>query len=397
MPSLLFPTRRRATQWKGRIDMIMIMEKLGVSELLEYLIEQEVVSATVELEALDWKAKDLFEAFNLYEGYDIDEDVKGKVMLLTITLMLLVGVDYGVRAGALHPTISTSLKGKLITEGVSGAKLVEWKGGAVGWEAAMRSAILGFGAGYDENHFHEAICHHIHDGGCLANDVGDRPARAVDALTILGATYDGDSLDVSRAHGHNVLPSAAKGEPSEHLDENVASTLGNLAKQLVLDGALSDALDVCAEWLGVASAETGRMNAFEAYCNLWKRHGHELPPTIDLSRKARGHWKPSMLRGSQTFTRLAQSMTQAGVLPLLEKIDLAEQPQLEGAVLETLFGAADRQNPRKLHTLSLQNCSGLAPGEIPPALISACTLLRTLDLSHCNLTGDLLCCSGPRL
>jgi hypothetical protein len=144
--------------------------------------------------------------------------------------------------------------------------------------------------------------------------------------------------------------------------------------------------------LGVASAETGRMNAFEAYCNLWKRHGHELSPTIDLSRKARGHWKPSMLRGSQTFTRLAQNMTQAGVLPLLETIDLAEQPQLEGAVLETLFGAADRQIPRKLRTLSLQNCSGLAPGEIPPALISSCTLLRTLDLSHCNLTGELLCC-----
>ena len=99
-----------------------------------------------------------------------------------------------------------------------------------------------------------------------------------------------------------------------------------------------------------------------------------------------------MLSGSQTFTRLTQNLTQAGVLPLLEKIDLAEQRQLEGAVLETLFGAADRQIPRKLHTLSLQNCSGLAPGEIPPALISSCTLLRTLDLSHCNLTGELLCC-----
>jgi hypothetical protein len=29
-------------QWKGRDDMVMIMDKLGVSELLEHLVEQEV-------------------------------------------------------------------------------------------------------------------------------------------------------------------------------------------------------------------------------------------------------------------------------------------------------------------------------------------------------------------
>ena len=283
---------------------------------------------------------------------------------------------------------SFSWKGELSIKDVTGAKLVEWKKDAVGWEAAIRRT-LDLDA-RQANHFHEAICHHVGVCvGCLADEIGDRSARAADALTILGAIVD-DSLDVSTAHGHDVLPSAAKGEPSEHPDENVASTLGNLAKQFVNDGALSDALDVCAEWLGVASAETGRTNAFEAYCNLWKRHGSELPPIVDLSRKARGHWKPSMLSGSEVFTRLAQNLSQPGVLPLLEKVDLAEQPQLEGAVLEILFRAADDQVPRKLQVLSLQNCCGLAPGEIPPA-ISCCTVLHTLNLSNCNRTGEFCC------
>ena len=282
----------------------------------------------------------------------------------------------------------SSWKGELSIKDVTGAKLVEWKKDAVGREAAIRRT-LSLDA-RQANHFQEAICHHVgFSAGCLADEIGGRPARAADALTILGAIVDA-SLDVSTAHSHDVLPSAAKGEPSEHPDENVTSTLGNLAKQFVNDGALTHALDVCAEWLGVASAETGRANAFEAYCNLRKRHGSELPPIVDLPRKARGHWKPSMLSGSEVFTRLAQNLSQPGVLPLLEKVDLAEQPQLEGAVLEILFRAADDQVPRKLQVLSLQNCCGLAPGETPPA-ISCCTLLHTLNCSNCNRTGEFFC------
>ena len=385
--------------------MIMIMEKLGVSELLEFLVEQEVVSASSEIEyvAADYEAKDIFETFESYEGYDSDEDAKGKIMLLVTTLLHLIPLhnDDDVAPGfkaAGYDLVWISLKGKLISEGINGARVVEWKEDSVGGAVAMVRA-LGLDESCrgdefdDETRFYEEVCQHVGAcGGCLADDIGDRPARAVGALTILGATYDDESLEVSRTHGHDLLPSTAKGQSSEHPDENVASTLGNLAKLLALDGALSHALDVCAEWLGVASAETGRTNAFEAYCNLRKRHGCDLPPTIDLSRRARGHWKSSMLRGSQTFTRLTESLAQAGMLPLLEKIDLAEQPKLEGAVLKTLFGAADDQIPRKLHTLSLQNCSGLAPSEIPPAIISCCSLLRTLDLSNCNLTGKLLCC-----
>ena len=249
------------------------------------------------------------------------------------------GGDDGARSSVATRYSSISwIKGRLIAKGVNGAKLIEWKEDAVGSEVAIRST-LGLVGARQAKHFYEAISRHVGlCGGCLADDVGDRPARAVGALTILDATHDdarrpaagraaaqavvpgrtertlgpGTHRDerlepprvrderrevaarqaqvpFRRAHGHDLLPSAAKEEPSEHPDENVASTLGNLAKQLVFNGAYSHALEVCAEWLGVASAETGREKALEAYCNLWKRHGSQLSSTVDLSRKARGH------------------------------------------------------------------------------------------------------------
>ena len=101
-------------------------------------------------------------------------------------------------------------------------------------------------------------------------------------------------------------------------------------------------------------------------------------------------------------------------MPLLEKIDLAEQRERDGPVFEVLFGVQDPSletkpavggglcavrvmvgtselvsNDRalaKLRTLSLQNCCRVDKGLIPSA-IRSCLVLQTLNLSRCNRTG----------
>ena len=52
----------------------------------------QVVSATseIESEAAEYNAPDLFETFDQYEGFDSEDDIKGKVGLLIVTITLLV-------------------------------------------------------------------------------------------------------------------------------------------------------------------------------------------------------------------------------------------------------------------------------------------------------------------
>jgi len=348
------------------------------------------------------------------------------------------------------PKLSGKLKGKLVAEGVDGAKLVEWaEGDHKGRKAAQRALQLNLASAKD---LHNAICrnismpsnamhHKIGELVCksLAAGISERPATAADALKILGRLR----------HGEFKLPVAAETEAEQHDDETIARTFGDLAKRLVADEDFSGALEVCAEWLGVASSETGgRGRALDAYCNLWKRFGSRLPSCdLDLSRKSRGHWKPSMLDGgNEVIERLVQDLRHARVMSLLESIDFSGQ-ELEGPVLELLLGvdeatliaevrleavdpvpksvartcfgimnvlrcvraarggharvtaseaaslaASGGQNDDhvlcKLHTLKLGGCRRLAPGPIPSA-IGRLAMLRVLDLSKCQREGRL--------
>ena len=274
---------------------------------------------------------------------------------------------------------------------VNGNTFLEWKSDATGnWGRKKARDTLGLTYGSADK-FYGAIQKKIGICACLAEDPRERPATAADALRIL------DQL------GYADLPAAAKQKLSEHPDENIASTLGNLAKRLVLDTSYKSALDTCAEWLGVALSEAARGQALDAYCNLWKRYGAELPRTLDLSRKSRGHWKEGMLRGingEDFISRITRDLTHARVMPILEKIDMAEQPQLAGSVLERLFiDLADGRMPRNLHTLSLQSCHGLTSGHVSivQTILQNCTKLQVLNLRNCNLTGAwlpiiVLCC-----
>ena len=351
---------------------------------------------------------------------------------------------------AMLPKLKGKLEGKLVEHNVDGAKLIEWKQGD--HKAGQKTLGLNMASA---KQLHDAIRRHISTPAnemraeictlvtaCLTDDVCKRPGKAGDALQILGASSheSGEVRDVTQTCGYTSLPTAAKKKSSEHADTNIESTFGSLAKSLVHHEAYADALDVCAEWLGVSSTKRGRARAIDAYCNLWKRYGNRLPKTLDLSRKSRGHWKESMLRRSHKkeifIMCLARNMAYAGVRPSLEKIDFSEQPALEGPVLEVLFGVessiwrvsacayvcqsstgrhsriapehtADRrfsdladeqayledgapdQAPSKLCILSLQNCRRLTPGRIP-SIISCCKMLQVLNLRNCNRTGPPL-------
>jgi len=56
-----------------------------------------VVSAIDEIQAdvADYEARDLFELFETYEGFETEDDVKGKVTLLVLTLLYLVDKKRG--------------------------------------------------------------------------------------------------------------------------------------------------------------------------------------------------------------------------------------------------------------------------------------------------------------
>ena len=323
----------------------------------------------------------------------------------------------------------------IVEKKVDGARLLKWKSEDNGYRDIQHTLCLKNIPSAKQ--FHNALGWHISKPrcemnvkvgslvkACLAVDVRERPATAAKALAILGASISdtGEINDMSRSVGYTELPAAAKEAACEHAEEDVASTLGGLAKRFVLDSAYADALEVCAEWLGVATTQRTRSEALDAYCNLWKRYGDKLPRELDLSRKAHVHWNEGMCRRlsgeEHVIARLAQGLAHAKVMPLLEKIDLAEQRELDGPVLEVLFGVQDPSletkpappgavggglcaarvvagtselvsNDRalaKLRTLSLQNCCRVDKGLIPSA-IRSCLVLQTLNLSRCNRTG----------
>ena len=215
---------------------------------------------------------------------------------------------------------------------------------------------------------------------CLAVGVGERPATAMDALRSLGQpTWYKEIIFKANPEWFRM----ARSEVTEHSDETVATTLGGLAKALVLHGDAPGALSACAEWLGVASnVGTARENALAAYCNLWKRFGVDSLRVLDLSRGARGHWRQDMLCGEGAVERLAQDLARSGAP--IESIDLSEQPQLEGHLfLETLFSSGFSSS--NLITLTLKNCKA-ASGTIPAA-VGGCAVLQMLDLSGCAFSG----------
>ena len=218
----------------------------------------------------------------------------------------------------------------------------------------------------------------------FAEEVRDRPATIADALRILGANDEWDKFDVSCAELWDLLPNDAKLDSNDHEPETVESTFRGLVRKLEPDDK-DHALVVCSEWLGVAATDDGRGRAFKEYCRLWERHGPQLSRKVDLSRKARGHWKEEMLRGSKEriIVNLIQSLScNVEVSPQMESIGLAEQRELQGPVLEML----PLNTLTNLHTLPLQNCRKLEPGPIP-STIGCCVKLRDLNLSHCNRTG----------
>ena len=215
---------------------------------------------------------------------------------------------------------------------------------------------------------------------CLAVGVGERPATAMDALRSLGQpTWYQEIIFKAKPEWFRM----ARSEVTEHSDETVATTLGGLAKALVLHGDAPGALSACAEWLGVASnVGTARENALAAYCNLWKRFGVDSLRVLDLSRGARGHWRQDMLCGEGAVERLAQDVARSDAP--IESIDLSEQPQLEGHLfLETLFSSGFSSS--NLITLTLKNCKA-ASGTIPAA-VGGCAVLQMLELSGCAFSG----------
>ena len=365
------------------------------------------------------------------------------------------------------------LVGKLTAGSVTGARIVALKQHENGCDEAKRVFKL---TDDSAKQFYDAVCRHVGGRACLADNVCARPVTALQSLQILGARWEEheNKLDLDLAHGYLDVPeSARQTDVHDHADEDVASTLGDLAKRSVLcvapfpdpcitrhdrtnlcryisfcsrlympplcslvhGEAFADALEVCAEWLGVASpAGNGHVQAINAYCSLWKRYGQRLPREIDLSRKAHVHWKPSMLHGSQevVIARLLHSLTYGGAMPLLKTIDFTEQQQLEGPVLEMLLGVHKNQAysvfahfccfarqytrasritpvnhgktaskyeemsfPEQLTTLSLGNCCGITRGTIP-SLIGRCQMLKVLNLSNCHREGAFHVTACPR-
>ena len=303
------------------------------------------------------------------------------------------------------------LKGKIESNEITGAVLLDVakmgfkqakkaiKG--VSPKAIARLSLIRRGVSTHADAMHEDVAALLTK--ILAVDVSERPAKAREVLEMLGVhEHDGyeysddeysddDSVDVedndvvmgwdtSDAVGGTTLPSTATAAAIDHPDETVATTLGGLAKALVLHGNVPGALSACAEWWGVAS-DRARNDAASAYGNVWKRHGKDHLRFLDLSRAARGHWCKEMLSGEGTIRRLAENLAHSGVP--IEMIDLSEQPLLEGPVLE-LFDISGF-SWSTLITLKIKGC-GKASGSIPPS-IRECAKLQTLELQNCGFSG----------
>ena len=296
---------------------------------------------------------------------------------------------------------NVKLAGKIESSGIDGSRLLEiakmtQKEAAAALGIKMARAIVSQLAirrnvATPADTMHEKIAVLLEK--TLAVDVGERPVTAEQALELLGATdpQRNKSSKVSpttapvsysdaflpHAVGYAALPPAAMVAVSEHPDETTAATLGGLAKTLVIHNDVAGALAACAEWWGAASSAEARNTAANAYRNLWKRHGTSLR-SLDLSRAAQAHWREEMFSDVGLIRRLTEDIAHSGA-SMIEMIDLSEQPQLEGAVLEDMFSVC-ASSLSKLLTLKLRNCP-LVSCTIP-ASIRACMMLQTLDLSR---------------
>ena len=180
---------------------------------------------------------------------------------------------------------------------------------------------------------------------------------------------------------HRHLPKGAKSKVFEHNDEDVASTLGGLAKLMLLHGDVSSALNTSAKWVGMSTNAAMRTRARDAYCDLLKRHGVYVAE-VELSRSTHSNWPPDMLQGGDFLAQLVNSIWWERRELNLVSFDFSEQPALEGEVLPTLLRATGIPT---LRNLTLRGC-GLATGGIPIS-IKYCTALVTLDLYDANHEG----------
>ena len=110
---------------------------------------------------------------------------------------------------------------------------------------------------------------------------------------------------------HQYSPEGTNARAIEHSDEEVASTLGGLAKLMVLCGDIPSALTAVAEWMGMPFNAAACSHAQSAFCNLLKRHGDEVHE-LNLSRSTHSNWPSTMLRGKGFLELLASCLWPVG-------------------------------------------------------------------------------------
>ena len=110
---------------------------------------------------------------------------------------------------------------------------------------------------------------------------------------------------------HQYLPEGTNARAIEHSDEEVASTLGGLAKLMVLHGDIPSALTTVAEWMGMSFKDAACSHAQSAFCDLLKRHGDEVRE-LDLSRSTHSNWPSTMLSGKGFLELLSSCLWSQG-------------------------------------------------------------------------------------
>ena len=234
----------------------------------------------------------------------------------------------------------------------------------------------------------------------LARDVGARPRTSNAALDALGAQTElSDATKALRtAVGFEQLPRAVRadvGATRSHADSDVESTLGGIARALVIHGDARGALDACSQWLGVAGSDAARCRALDAYCNLWKHQGAEFEE-LELSRcTPHGHWRSEMLAGEGVLAKLFEA---ARASRSLTSLDLSRQQLTSAASADGGGGALDALLAEdwsvSLRVLKLSGCS--LRGAVP-AKLGKISSLRVMDLSDNALGGELPAAALGRL
>ena len=241
----------------------------------------------------------------------------------------------------------------------------------------------------------------------ILGEVKQRPPSSKECLEVLGVKfYNGGRVKFASAAGFSALPildvrgraSAALGmssfrtadsitAASEHADEDVASTLGGLAKALVLHGDVDGSIAAASEWLGVVSGRA-QERAVKAFCSLLKRHG-DAATTLNLSKATHGHWREDNFAGKALTKEIFEALWKNQPPGHLKFVFLDGQPKIEGRVLELLLnwkeGGMNGGIP-SLRELKLNACPRIE-GSIPPS-IQLCTNLRVLDIRGCSFTGS---------